>query len=127
MDLVRDSELIQLLREEKYDEFNARAAEEPVDLENGDLRMVDLRRANLTGANLRGAYLRNADLRGVDLSKADLAGASLHDARISGCLFPESIPADEIALSVVHGTRMRSWLSADVTRDHPQAAALRRW
>ncbi len=107
MALVRDSVPITLLREDKIDEFNQLAGEKPVDLENADLRMVDLRRANLAKANLRGAYLRNADLRGVDLSDADLAGASLHDARISGCLFPMSISAEEISLSVTLGTRMR--------------------
>ncbi|HYE90489.1 MAG TPA: pentapeptide repeat-containing protein [Terriglobales bacterium] len=107
MGLIRESETITLLREEKYDEFNARAEHTRVDLENADLRMVDLRRANLAKANLRGAYLRNADMRGVDLSDADLTGASLHDARISGCLFPMSLPPEEIALSIVHGTRMR--------------------
>jgi uncharacterized protein YjbI with pentapeptide repeats len=107
MGLIRESETITLLREEKYDEFNARAEQTRVDLENADLRMVDLRRANLVKANLRGAYLRNVDLRGVDLSDADLTGASLHDARISGCLFPMSIPAEEITLSIIHGTRMR--------------------
>ena len=107
MALDRDSELVHLLREEQIDEFNARAAQSPPSLENADLHLADLRRAHLAKANLRGAYFRNADLRGVDLSQADLAGASLHDARISGCLFPPSIPADEIMLSVTHGTRMR--------------------
>lgn len=107
MALIHDSELIRLLREEKYDEFNERAAAGPVDLENSDLRMVDLRRVNLVKANLRGTYLKNADLRGVDLSDADLAGASLHDARIGGCLFPMNIPPEEISLSVTLGTRMR--------------------
>lgn len=107
MALDRDSELVRLLREEKVDDFNERAQQSPPQLENADLRMVDLRNARLVKANLRGAYLRNADLRGVDLSNADLAGASLHDARISGCLFPPSIPAEEISLSVTQGTRMR--------------------
>jgi len=107
MALDRESELVRLLREEKLDEFNERAQQSPPQLPNADLRMVDLTRAHLVKANLRGAYLRNADLRGVDLSDADLAGASLHDARISGCLFPASIPADEIALSVAQGTRIR--------------------
>lgn len=107
MALDRDSELVRLLRDEKLDEFNEQARQSPPQLENADLRMVDLTRAHLVKANLRGAYLRNADLRGVDLSDVDLAGASLHDARVSGCLFPVSIPADEIALSVAHGTRLR--------------------
>lgn len=108
MALDQVSELVRLLREDQIDEFNERAKQSPPRLENADLRMMDLRRADLVKANLRGAYLRNADLRGVDLSDADLAGASLHDARISGCLFPPSIPAEEILLSMSHGTRMRS-------------------
>jgi uncharacterized protein YjbI with pentapeptide repeats len=107
MPLVRDSAAVLLLREEKFDEFNTLTAERPADLENADLRMVDLRRANLVKANLRGAYLKNADLRGQDLSDADLTGASLHDARVGGCLFPASLGADEIAMSVTLGTRMR--------------------
>jgi uncharacterized protein YjbI with pentapeptide repeats len=107
MTLIRESELLKLLREERYDEFNELALQTPPDLENADLRMVDLRRLRLVQARLRGAYLRNADLRGVDLSHADLAGASLHDARISGCLFPANIRADEITMSVVYGTRLR--------------------
>jgi uncharacterized protein YjbI with pentapeptide repeats len=107
MALDQVSELVCLLREDKIDDFNERAKQAPPQLENADLRMMDLRRADLVKANLRGAYLRNADLRGVDLSDADLAGASLHDARISGCLFPPSIPAEEIVLSMSHGTRMR--------------------
>jgi uncharacterized protein YjbI with pentapeptide repeats len=108
MPLVSDTVLVKLLREDRVDEFNATAANKTTDLENADLRMVDLRRADLRRANLRGAYLRNADLRGVDLSEADLEGASLHDARISGCLFPMNIGADEITMSVAHGTRMRT-------------------
>lgn len=107
MALVCDIVPVVLLREEKVDEFNALAAEKPVDLENADLRMVDLRKANLAKANMRGAYLRNADLRGVDLSDADLTGASLHEARVSGCLFPINIAAEEISMSVTLGTRMR--------------------
>lgn len=108
MPLVRDSEWIRLLREEDIDEFNLMAVQKQPDLTNADLRMVDLRRARLEKAILRGAYLRNADLRGVDLSDADLDGASIHDAQVSGCLFPPSIPADEIMLSIQWGTRMRS-------------------
>jgi uncharacterized protein YjbI with pentapeptide repeats len=107
MALVRDSVPVTLLREEKVDEFNAQMAGKPADLENADLRMVDLRHANLAKANLRGAYLRNADLRGVDLSDADLSGASVHEAHVSGCLFPMSISAEEITMSVSLGTRMR--------------------
>ena len=107
MPLIRESELIRLLREDRFEEFNERARQTPPDLENADLRMLDLRPACLVKATLRGAYLRNADLRGVDLSDADLTGASIHDARISGCFFPPSLPAEEISLSLAQGTRMR--------------------
>lgn len=108
MELVHDSELRILLYDEKIDEFNRLAGEDPPDLENTALRGLDLRRADLSHANLRGAYLRNADLRGVDLRHADLEGASIQGARISGALFPANLAADEIALSVDRGTRMRA-------------------
>jgi uncharacterized protein YjbI with pentapeptide repeats len=107
MGLIKESELIRLLREERVEEFNERTQHGPIDLSNADLRMVDLRGANLSKANLRGAYLKNADLRGLDLTNADLYGASLHDARIGGCFFPPNIDPQEIELSVVYGTRMR--------------------
>lgn len=124
MALDRDSVLVRLLREEKVDDFNERVKASPPQLENADLRMVDLRRADIVKANLRGAYLRNADLRGVDLSDADLSGASLHDARISGCLFPPGLPADEITLSVTLGTRMRQRPAAEAAAA-PQGATVR--
>ncbi|MCA9728422.1 MAG: pentapeptide repeat-containing protein [Candidatus Eisenbacteria bacterium] len=107
MTLERKKPAIELLVEGRYQEFNKMAADGAVDLENADLRMADLRNAHLRTANLRGAYLRNADLRGVDLSEADLEGASLNSARVSGCYFPPSVGADEIRLSVEHGTRIR--------------------
>jgi uncharacterized protein YjbI with pentapeptide repeats len=107
MALILPSPLVQLLRDERLDEFNELARQKAPDLENADLRMVDLRKAYLVNANLNGAYLRNADMRGVDLSGATMAGASLHEARVSGCYFPPTISADEISLSVAIGTRMR--------------------
>jgi hypothetical protein len=106
--LVRDSEWIRLLREERFDEFNRKAAATPPNLENADLSRVDIRRANLGHANLRGAYLRDADLRGLDLTGADLHGASIHSARIAGVLFPASISTAELDLSNRTGTRMRA-------------------
>jgi len=99
---------MQLLLEGDIAAFNERARRERPDLQNADLRMADLHDATLREANLRGAYLRQADLRGVDLSQADLDGASIHEARISGTLFPVDIRADEIALSVSTGIRMRA-------------------
>ena len=107
MALVRDSAWIHMLRDGRVDEFNEKAKKTAPDLANADLRLVDLRFADLRNANLAGAYLRNADLRGVDLAEANLDGASLHDARISGTYFPSQLPADEIRMSVMQGTRMR--------------------
>lgn len=107
MALERKKPAIELIHEGRYPEFNKLAAKGSVDLENADLRMADLRAADLRTANLRGAYLRNADLRGVDLSEAELEGASLNSARVSGCYFPRSVSADEVRLSVEHGTRIR--------------------
>jgi uncharacterized protein YjbI with pentapeptide repeats len=79
-----------------------------VDLANADLRGVDLRAADLSHVELRGAYLRDADLRGVDLRHLDLEGCSLLHAKISGAFFPANLSAEEIRLSVEHGTRLRA-------------------
>jgi uncharacterized protein YjbI with pentapeptide repeats len=103
----RNNELRELILEGKTQEFNARAAQNPPDLENVSLRSADLQGFDLSHANLRGAYLRSADLRGCDLFWADLDGASLHGARISGVRFPRALGADEIRMSVDLGTRLR--------------------
>lgn len=87
MALVR-SDWVRMLRDDKVDAFNERASHEAPNLENGDLRGVDL--------------------RGLDLSEADLDGASLKDALVSGTLFPRTVPAHEIELSLARGTRMRA-------------------
>ena len=97
MALIRDSKLVALLREGRFEEFNQLAAQAPPDLRNADLRMLDLRHADLA----------HADLRGLNLSGALLEGASLHDTRVSGVLFPPALKAEEIRLSLAFGTRMR--------------------
>lgn len=107
MPLQCSTDFCRLLRHDRIDEFNRRAAKEPPDLVDADLRGVDLRKADLSHADLRGAYLRQADLRGVDLSHAKLEGASIHGARIGGVLFPPDISAEEVRLSWELGTRMR--------------------
>jgi uncharacterized protein YjbI with pentapeptide repeats len=76
------------IREESWDEFNSQAKGTPPQLANADLRM--------------------ADLRGLDRSEADLHGASRHEARISGVFFPANLAPEEIRLSVLLGTRMRT-------------------
>ena len=48
-----------------------------------------------------------SNLRGIDFSEARLEGASIHGAQISGVYFPAQLRADEISLSLEHGTRMR--------------------
>jgi uncharacterized protein YjbI with pentapeptide repeats len=107
MPLTVDKPHCQLLREERFDEFNRMARAEAPDLRDANLRGCDLRRANLARADLRGAYLRQADLRGVDLGGTQLEGASIHQARLGGTLFPPTLAADEIRLSHELGTRLR--------------------
>lgn len=103
------AELSGLLREGRADRFNAWvAAHGPADLTGANLRMADLRGADLKGASLRGAYMRAADLRGQDLSDCDLDGASLAGAKVSGVRFPADIPAEEVMMSLAHGTRLRA-------------------
>ena len=105
---IKANNMYQLLREERIDEFN-RLREEghDVDLVNCDLRGVDLRGLNAKGLDMSGCYFRQANLRGIDFSETRLEGASINGAKISGALFPSDLSADEITLSVVHGTRMR--------------------
>ena len=59
------------------------------------------------GIDFSNCYFRAADLRGIDFSNARLEGASINGAPISGAFFPAELSADEIMLSVNHGTHMR--------------------
>jgi uncharacterized protein YjbI with pentapeptide repeats len=106
---MADPRALLLVQEDKPQDFNRLI--EPlngqVDLSGGMFRGYDLRKFNLQRANLTDCYFRNADLRGLDLENAKLHGASLKDAKVSGVLFPLDIPADEIRLSLDHGTRLR--------------------
>ena len=103
-----DDPMFHLLRQGKIEEFNAqRAAGQSFDLRGADLRGTDLRELNATGLDMSGCYLRQADLRGIDFSETRLDGASLFSAKISGALFPKALSAEEINLSLTHGTRMR--------------------
>ncbi len=105
---ISDDELYQLLRHGGIKEFNERCAKGGCcDLRGTDLRGVDLRHAQVHGLDLSDAYLRQADLRGLDLSETKLDGASINGAKISGTLFPKELSAEEINLSLTHGTRMR--------------------
>jgi uncharacterized protein YjbI with pentapeptide repeats len=105
---VSDDPLYNLLRHGEIERFNdALARGQTCDLAGTDLRGVDLRRLQAKGLDLSGCYLRQADLRGLDLSETNLRHASISGAKISGTLFPTQLSAEEINLSLSHGTRMR--------------------
>jgi uncharacterized protein YjbI with pentapeptide repeats len=106
--IISDHPLYLLLREGEITDFNRRrAAGESVDLRGCNFRGVDLRGLNAEGLDLRDAYLRGADLRGLDLRDTHLQGASLAHAHLSGAYFSADIPANELMMSVEHGTRLR--------------------
>jgi uncharacterized protein YjbI with pentapeptide repeats len=105
---IIDDPLYHMLRDGKIKEFNqARDQGQTPDLSHCDFRGIKLRGMNARGLDMGGCYLRNADIRGVDFSETRLEGASIHSAKISGACFPKAISADEINLSLLHGTRMR--------------------
>jgi uncharacterized protein YjbI with pentapeptide repeats len=105
---IKTDPLYRLLREGRVEAFNQQKAQgKPCDLTHCDFRGIDLRGLDAQGLDLSGCYFRQADLRGVDFSRARMEGASIHSARIAGAYFPNEIPADEIQLSLMHGTRMR--------------------
>jgi uncharacterized protein YjbI with pentapeptide repeats len=97
------------LRESDFTHFAEHTAgRKQIDFSSADLRGVDLRNVDVNKLILRDAYLRDADLRGLDLRGLDLEGCSLHGAKISGTYFPAELSAQEIAISVQYGTRMRT-------------------
>ncbi|HHM06189.1 MAG TPA: pentapeptide repeat-containing protein [Gammaproteobacteria bacterium] len=103
-----DDPLYRLLRDGKVGVFNQeRAAGRHCDLRGCDFRGVDLRGLNADGLDLSHCYFRQADLRGVDFTGAVLEGASIHASKIAGAYFPAQLCAEEITLSLLHGTRMR--------------------
>ncbi len=105
---IKDDPMYRLLRDGEIEEFNARhAAGESCDLRGCDFRTSDLRKLHAKGLDLRDCYFRQADLRGIDFSEAQLEGASINAAKISGTYFPPQLSAEEIMLSLTHGTRMR--------------------
>jgi len=106
---IKDDELYRLLREGKIDEFNERRNNgEACDLSSADFRGVDLTGLNADGLDLSHCYFRMSNLRGLDFTKTNLEGASIHGAQISGVFFPDTLDANEILLSLEHGTRMRN-------------------
>ncbi|MFT7414067.1 MAG: hypothetical protein ACI9FO_000722 [Methylophagaceae bacterium] len=107
--IISDNPLYRLLRDGNVAEFNQRiAAGEKAELVGCDFRHINLKNIDTKGLDFSNSYFRQADLRGVDFSNCDsLEGASLHGAKISGAFFPSALRADEILLSLEHGTRLR--------------------
>lgn len=106
--MKNDEPLYRLLREGHIEEFNSqRAAGIHGDLTHCDFRGIDLRGINAANIDFSGCYFRQADLRGIDFTNTNLTGASFHAAKISGVYFPDTFSADEITMSLLHGTRMR--------------------
>jgi uncharacterized protein YjbI with pentapeptide repeats len=105
---IKQDDMYQLLRQGEILQFNQLWAEgHECDLRNADLRGLDLRQLDARGLDLSNGYLRQSDLRGIDFSETILNGVSISGAKISGTLFPSELSADEIGLSLLHGTRMR--------------------
>ncbi len=105
---ITDDPMYQLLREERIEEFNElRKNGEKLDFSYCDFRNLDLRGMNAANIDFSHAYFRQSDLRGIDFSQSRLEGSSINSARISGVYFPVALSADEITLSLLHGTRMR--------------------
>ena len=108
-----------LLKNEKIDEFNSKVEGlQDIPLQNLNLRYVNLQHANLEYADLRGSYFSRSDLRGVNLSHAKIEGASFHSTKISGVYFPKNVLPEEIHISVMYGTRVRT-TDLDVFNEGP--------
>ncbi len=102
------NEMYQYLQDENIEAFNqARQNGDTAVLKNSIFRGLNLKGANLNGIDLSGCHFKSADLRGIDLRNCNLDGCSIFNAKISGVFFPTSLSADEITLSVEHGTRIR--------------------
>lgn len=107
--IISDDPLYRLLREGKVAEFNQRvAAGEVAKVSDCDFRHINLQGLDAKGLDLSNSYFRQADLRGIDFSQCtSIEGSSIHGAKISGVRFPDGLAADEILLSLEHGTRLR--------------------
>lgn len=96
------------LREGKITDFNTNKAKgKTCDLRDSDMRGLDLRGMDASGLDMSNCYFRQTDLRGIDFTTTKLEGASVNGAKISGCMFPKEISAEEITMSLLHGTRLR--------------------
>jgi len=105
---IKHDPINDMLRDGKIEEVNTILANGAKPTFSG----ANFRGLNLTGLNTQGCDFSNScfrltDLRGLDLASCDLKGASLKGAKVSGTLFPANIPAQEIMMSIEHGTRLR--------------------
>lgn len=98
-----------MLRDRQVTEFNDNFAQGKIDPNFSGLsfRGADLRGLKASGLNLSNCKFKQADLRGINFTDSNLEGASIYGAKISGCLFPATISASEILMSIQHGTRLR--------------------
>lgn len=106
---VIDHPLYQALRNENVQAFNEarKKVEKMPSFAFCDFRGLDLRGLDAAGLDFSNAYFRGADIRGIDFREANLEGASIAGTKISGCYFPLALAADEVVMSLNHGTRMR--------------------
>ena len=105
---IRHIPKVEMLFEENIPKFNQLVDQgKAPDLRNCNISNLDLRQAKLTGLDLSGCYLRACNLRGIDFTGCNLHGTSMQGAMISGALFPEDVPIQEILASVQFGTRIR--------------------
>ena len=105
---ITDDPLYQLLRDENVEEFNKqKAAGVSAELKGCDFRGLDLRTLDAAGLDISDSYFRSADLRGIDFRETKMEGVSFTNCKISGCYFPREISAQEVLMSLEHGTRIR--------------------
>ena len=107
--IPQDNRGYNLLRDRKVADFNSLRARGELgnDYHGFAFRGCDLRGLDARGLDFSGCKFKQADLRGINFENTKLDGASIYGAKISGCLFPKEIRADEILMSVQQGTRLR--------------------
>jgi len=107
--IPQDNRGYNLLRDRRISDFNAMRSRGELENDYHGLafRGCDLRGLNAEGLDFSGCKFKQADLRGINFSNTNLEGASIYGSKISGCLFPKEIRADEIMMSIQQGTRLR--------------------
>ena len=106
--VISKDPMYQLLRVDNIKAFNIKKESgQTCEMRGVNLRGLDLRGLDADGLDFTNSYFRDANLRGIDFSQSVLLGASLLGAKISGCLFPPELTAEEIRLSHDLGTRLR--------------------